>query len=72
MDNYKLFNFIIKNKNVTKNKTILNNLTKNLLYISLRIKAYNVYKKDKITVKGVSNYFVTGNLKLNTIFINKY
>ncbi len=70
-DNNRIKNFIIQAK-VSKNKFILNNIRKNLTYMRLRIKAYNVYKKHKTTIKGVSNYLLMGNVKLRTTFINKY
>lgn len=72
LDNYNSSELLLKNRNLILNKEIIRNIKKNLIYISLRIKAFNIYKKHKIAIKGVSNYFLIGNNKLKTLFIDRF
>ena len=72
LDNDNSRELIVKKKNLTLNKEIIKNIQKNLCYISLRIKAFNIYKKHKIAIKGVSNYLLIGNYKLKTLFIDRF
>lgn len=72
IDNSNIKLLLLKRNSTILNKEIINNIKKNLYYISLRVKAFNVYKKHKIVIKGISNYFLIGNHKFKTLFINKF
>jgi len=58
--------------NLQYNNNLSRKIKVNSNYIFLRKRSHRIYKKQVISDKGISNYFLVGNYNYKTIFIDRF